>query len=69
MSVSSVKIAKDRLKTLLIADRIQCTPDMTEHFTKDEYLTISKYIELKPEDFHVKINRSDIQILLTGERN
>ena len=59
MSVPSVKIAKDRLKTLLIA----------EHFTKDVYLTISKYIELKPEDFHVKINRSDIQILLTGERN
>lgn len=69
MSVPSVKIAKDRLKALLIADRIQCTPDMTEYFTRDIYLTISKYIELKPENFHMEIHRSDIQISLTGEKN
>ena len=30
MSVPSVTIAKDRLRNLLITDRIQCTPDMIE---------------------------------------
>ena len=30
MSVPSVHIAKDRLRNLLIADRLMCTPDMSE---------------------------------------
>ena len=34
MSVPSVAIAKDRLKNLLMSDRIQCTPDMTERLYK-----------------------------------
>ncbi len=49
MSVPSVTIAKDRLRNLLITDRIQCTPDMTEGFQKDLYQAISKYMELYPE--------------------
>lgn len=48
MSVPSVHIAKDRLRNLLIADRLMCTPDMSERMTSDIYYTISKYIELKP---------------------
>lgn len=34
MSVPSVAIAKDRLKNLLMSDRIQCTQDMTERLSK-----------------------------------
>lgn len=34
MSVPSVTIAKDRLRNLLITDRIQCTPDMIEFLTR-----------------------------------
>ena len=55
MSVPSVTIAKDRLRNLLITDRIQCTPDMIEFLTSDLYQTISKYIEISPEQFDVKI--------------
>ena len=33
MSVPSVAIAKDRLKNLLMSDRIQCTQDMTERLS------------------------------------
>ena len=69
MSVPSVNIAKDRLKALLIADRMHCTPDITDNFTKDVYLTVSKYIEVSPEHFQLKINRTDIQIILTGEKD
>ena len=46
MSVPSVHIAKDRLRNLLIADRLMCTPDMSERMTSDILHTISKYIEL-----------------------
>lgn len=50
MSVPSVTIAKDRLRNLLITDRIQCTPDMIEFLTSDLYQTISKYIESTEND-------------------
>lgn len=68
MSVPSVTIAKDRLRNLLITDRIQCTPDMIEFLTSDLYQTISKYIEISPEQFDVKITRTDIHIKYTGEK-
>ena len=41
MSVHSVSIAKERLKNLLITDRIQCTPDAADRLTKDLYYTVS----------------------------
>ena len=69
MSVPSVTIAKDRLRNLLITDRIQCTPDMIEFLTADLYQTISKYIEISPEQFDVKITRTDIHIKYTGEKH
>ena len=69
MSVPSVHIAKDRLRNLLIADRLMCTPDMSERMTSDIYYTISKYIELKPEAVQIEITHSDIHIKVTGENN
>ena len=65
MSVPSVTIAKDRLRNLLITDRIQCTPDMIEFLTSDLYQTI----EISPEQFDVKITRTDIHIKYTGEKH
>ena len=67
MSVPSVHVAKERLRTLLMAYRMQCTPETAERFSSDMYHTISKYLEVKPEDFNIKITRSDIHIKITGE--
>ena len=50
---SSVSIAKNRLRTLVISDRVQCTPSAYEHICKDLYETLSKYMELTEDDFHV----------------
>ncbi|MBU3839497.1 MAG: cell division topological specificity factor MinE [Candidatus Ruminococcus intestinipullorum] len=69
MNVASVHIAKDRLRNLLIADRLQCTPDISERLTTELYQTISKYIELKPDELQIQITHSDIHIKLTGEGN
>lgn len=68
MSVPSVQVAKERLKHLLIADRMKCAPDTAEKFTSDIYHTVSKYIEVRPEDFDIQITRSDIHIKYTGEK-
>ena len=67
MSTPSVTIAKKRLKSLIVSDRMECTSDMIDNFTKDLYLTVSKYIEVSPEKFHIRIQRSEIQITFTGE--
>ena len=64
---SSVSIAKNRLRTLVISDRVQCTPAAYEHICKDLYETLSKYMELTEDDFQVEINRSQIVIKIAGE--
>lgn len=62
MSVRSVSIAKERLKTLLVSDRMKCTPDLVERLSTDLYHTVSKYIEIQPEDFEIEITRTEIHI-------
>ena len=64
---SSVFIAKDRLKVLLVSDRVNCTPDTFEKIQSELYKTISKYMEIIPEEFDVKMTRSYIYIKLMGE--
>lgn len=64
---TSVSVAKDRLKSLLVSDRVNCTPDTFEKIHSELYKTISKYIEIIPEEFEVKMTRSSIYIKLMGE--
>ena len=64
---SSVMIAKDRLKVLLVSDRVNCTPDAFEKIKLELFRTISKYLDVTPEEFDVQITRTDIHIKLTGE--
>lgn len=67
MSARSVHVAKERLKTLLVADRMQCVPETAERFSSDLYHTVSKYMEIRPEHFHIQITHKDIHIKITGE--
>lgn len=67
MRISSVQIAKERLKNLLGADRMRCTPDITEKMASDIYHTIGKYVSIDSEEFDIQITRTDIHIKYTGE--
>ncbi len=66
---SSVSIAKDRLKVLVISDRVHCNPDAFDKICHELYQTLSKYIEITPEEFDVSITRTHIHITLTGEKH
>lgn len=66
---SSVLVAKDRLKVLLVSDRVNCTPDALEKIKLELYKTISKYIDVTPENFDVQISRTNIHIKITGEES
>ena len=59
MNSPSVSVAKERLKNLLVLDRL----------SKDLYYTVSKYMEITPENFNIEITRTDIHIRYTGEKN
>ena len=47
MSVHSVSVAKERLKNLLVSDRMQCTPEAADRLEGDLYHTVSKYVEVR----------------------
>lgn len=64
---ASVAIAKDRLKSLLVSDRVNCTPDTIEKMETELYKTVSKYMSVEPKAFDVRITRNYIYITLTGE--
>lgn len=64
---SSVRIAKDRLKVLVIADRMKCKPEAYERISRELYQVLSKYIEITPDEFDVSFSRTHVHIRLTGE--
>ena len=43
---SSREVAKDRLKILLISDRVNCSPEMMEMIKNDIAKVISKYMKI-----------------------
>ncbi len=56
---TSRQIAKDRLKILLISDRVNCSPEMMELIKNDIAHVISKYMKIDAASM-------DIQIMKTG---
>lgn len=64
---SSVLVAKDRLKALLVSDRVNDTPDALEKIENELYKTISKYFEIDKKQFEVTVTRTTIHIKFTGE--
>lgn len=53
---SSCQIAKDRLKILLISDRVNCSPDMLELIKADITKVISKYMKIDAENMDIQIS-------------
>lgn len=68
-NTSSVIVAKDRLKVILVSDRVNCTPDSYDKIKLELYRTISKYLDVVQDEFDVQISRTDIHIKLTGENS
>uniref|UniRef100_UPI0040576609 cell division topological specificity factor MinE n=1 Tax=Acetatifactor sp. TaxID=1872090 RepID=UPI0040576609 len=53
---SSCQIAKDRLKILLISDRVNCSPETMELIKADITKVISKYMKIDAENMDIQIN-------------
>lgn len=51
----SGSVAKDRLKLVLIHDRMNCSTDLLEMMRTDILEVISKYVDIDTEDFNIEI--------------
>lgn len=52
---NSKEIAKDRLKILLISDRVNCSPEMMELIKADITKVISKYMRIDTDHMEIEI--------------
>ena len=52
---SSCQVAKDRLKILLISDRVNCSPEMMELIKADITKVISKYMRIDTDHMEIEI--------------
>ena len=55
---SSREIAKDRLKILLISDRVNCSPEMMELIKTDIAKVISKYMKIDTKSMEIQITKT-----------
>lgn len=55
---SSSQIAKDRLKILLISDRVNCSPEMMELIKNDIAHVISKYMKIDTASMDIQITKT-----------
>ena len=55
---NSREIAKDRLKILLISDRVSCSPEMMEMIKTDIAKVISKYMKIDAKSMEIQIAKT-----------
>lgn len=55
---SSRDIAKDRLKILLISDRVNCSEEMMEMIKHDIAQVISKYMKIDAQSMEIQITKT-----------
>lgn len=53
---SSREVARDRLKILLISDRVNCSPEMISLIKQDIARVISKYMKIDAANMEIQIN-------------
>lgn len=58
----SGEIAKDRLKILLISDRIDCSPEIMEMIKKDIAKILCKYMQIDTSTLELEFSRRKINV-------
>lgn len=55
---NSREVAKDRLKILLISDRVNCSTEIMEMIKNDIAKVISKYMKIDTESMEIQISKT-----------
>ena len=65
-SDSSKQIAKDRLRLVLVHDRVNVSPSLLEALKEDLLEVISKYMEIEENGLEVNLDRSENSVALVA---
>lgn len=65
---NSCKTAKDRLKILLISDRVDCSPEMIETIKCEISDVISKYMIIDKESVEIRISSKNKKSVMQSNR-
>ena len=57
----SREVAKDRLKILLISDRVNCSNEMMEMIKNDIAKVISKYMKIDTKSMEIQISKTGVK--------
>jgi len=52
----SKDVARDRLKLVLMHDRVSCSPDLLEMIKNDIMAVLAKYVDISDADFDMQIS-------------
>ncbi len=63
---SSKKVAKERLRLVLLHDRTSLTPEVMESLKVDIIKTISRYLEIDEGNLDVSLNTEDDSVALVA---
>jgi cell division topological specificity factor len=58
---NSKSVAKDRLKLVLVHDRVNCSTTLLEMIEKDIIKVISNYMEIDEEGMDISISKQEIE--------
>ncbi|MGI6566314.1 MAG: cell division topological specificity factor MinE [Firmicutes bacterium] len=65
-SDSSKQIAKERLRLVLVHDRVDVSPSLLESLKEDLLEVISKYMEIEEDGLEVNLDKSDKSVALVA---
>ena len=54
---SSKDVAKDRLRMVLMHDRVNCSPDLLEMIKNDIVAVLAKYVDISDMDLEMQISQ------------
>lgn len=63
---ASKEIAKERLKLVLVHDRVSVSPQLIERMKEDMIRVISEYMEIRQDEIEIQLSRSDGSVSLTA---
>jgi len=63
---SSKQIAKERLRLVLVHDRVNVSPSLLEALKEDLLEVISKYMEIEETGLEVNLDKSDNSVALVA---
>lgn len=58
---SSREVARDRLKILLISDRVNCSPEVMDMIKQDIARVISRYMMIDTDNMEIQISKSSVR--------